>query len=324
MKTAHRLTDRLRNRIVGELHLGHLRPGARLPSIREIASEMDADHRAVADAYRRLEDEGLVELRGRTGAYVAMQERWGGELMEETARWLAAMLVEARKRRVTIPQLPEFVRRCTTNVSVRCACIESNEDSMAALCTELNEDFGVRSTSVFADGGLGNDVPPGRLPAPVREADLLITTSFHAQSVAEIANALGKPMVIASVATELVGVIERRLRVGRLTLIVVDPRFAERFRLVYGPKASRHDAIRVVLASDAQALARLDRLEPVLATRAARRVLPDLDVPLLVPRYPSISAESGRQIAEQLIRLNLEANQPTTPAASNGARESDL
>ena len=292
--------------------MGHLRPGDRLPSIREVSDDLDADHRAIAQAYRRLEGEGLVELRGRTGAYVAAQDRVGGELMEETARWLARVLMEGRKRRVMVPDLPEFVRRCTARVRPRSACLESTEDQMTVLCTELAEDFGFVSSPVFLDPSREHELTGDTLPAEAREADLLVTTRVHAEPVLKLANALRKPVVITSVAPELTSVIKRRLRDHPLTVIVADARYGERFRSFYRTDAARQKAIRVVLASDTSAIARLDRLNPVLVTRAARRVLPDLDLPLLLPRYPSISAESGREIAEHLIRLNLEAAETRT------------
>ena len=300
-------TDQLRSRIISELHMGHLRPGDRLPSIREVSDDLDVDHRAIAQAYRRLEGEGLVELRGRTGAYVAAQDRVGGELMEETAHWLARVLMEGRMRRIMVPDVPEFVRRCTARVHPRSACLESTEDQMTVLCTELAEDFGFQSSPVFLDPSRKDSITADTLPAEARDADLLVTTRVHAEPVVELAKVLSKPVVITTVAPELASVIKRRLRKHSLTVIVADTQYGERFRSEYTSDASRQTAIRVVLASDTSAIARLDRLDPVLVTRAARRLLPDLDLPLLLPRYPSISAESGREIANHLIRLNLEA-----------------
>lgn len=206
----------------------------------------------------------------------------GVELME-TARWLARVLVEGRKRRIMAPDLPEFVRRCIAWVRPRSACLESTEDQMTVLCTELVEDFDFQPSPMFLDPSGENKLTPDMLPAEAREVDL------------------------ATVAPELASVIRRRLRDHPLTVIVADARYGERFRSVYASDASRQEAIRVVLASDASAMARLGRLDPVLVTRSARRLLPDLDLPLLLPRYPSISAESGREITEHLIRINLEA-----------------
>jgi DNA-binding transcriptional regulator YhcF (GntR family) len=303
------LVERIRNRIVGEMHLGHLRGGERLPGVREMAGDLEADHRAVAAAYRALEAEGLVEVRGRAGAFVARQERLGGELLGETATWLADVLSEARRRRIGIPDFPEFVRTCTGRVRLRCACVESNRDSGEAICMELEEEFGLDPVMVPADAipALhGRRRPdPRSLPAPLREADLVVTTAFHAHSVQPVAEAVGKPFAMVTVHPEMAGIIERRLRAGRLTLIAADPRYATRFREVYHT-ATGADGLRVVGADDRMAIARLDRTEPVLATRAARRLLPDLDLPLLLPRYPSISPESTRELARIIIRLNLE------------------
>ncbi len=82
------LVTRLRMRVVRALHLGHLRTGDRLPGIREIQRETGLNDRIVARAYRALAVEGLVEVRGRSGVYVAEQDRLSAKLLPETARWL--------------------------------------------------------------------------------------------------------------------------------------------------------------------------------------------------------------------------------------------
>ena len=137
------LVTRLRDRILSELHLGRLHAGDPLPSIRELAGRIGVNQRAVAQVYRILEAEGLVEIRGRSGVYVAPQDRFGGELLAETARWIAETLTDARKRRVRVSDYPELVRRCTATVRLHCACIESNKDHLTSICTEASEDFGL-------------------------------------------------------------------------------------------------------------------------------------------------------------------------------------
>lgn len=295
-----RLVDQIRNRIVGEMHLGHLRPGDRIPPVRELSRELGVDHRAVGAAFRALEGEGLVEVRGRTGAFLARQERLGGELVEETASWLAGVLAEARRRRVGIPEFPEFVRSCTARVHLRCAFVESNADSSTAFCMELRDEFGLDAVSVDAAG-----VAADPFPREMVDADLLVTTAFHATAVRAAAESLGKPFALVTVHPEMAGIISRRVQASGLTVIVADAEYGERFRSVYA--GGRPERVRVVLADDRAAIARLDRSQPVLATRAVRLLLPDLDVPLLLPRYPSISPDSTRDLVELLIRLNMGA-----------------
>ena len=50
---------------------GALRPGARLPSIRQLADDLGLAGGTVARAYRELEADGIVATRGRHGTVVA-------------------------------------------------------------------------------------------------------------------------------------------------------------------------------------------------------------------------------------------------------------
>ncbi|HEU0054368.1 MAG TPA: winged helix-turn-helix domain-containing protein [Longimicrobium sp.] len=303
------LSDRLRDRILNALHLGLLRPGDRLPSIRTLWREMGVDHRVVAQAYRVLEAEGLVEVRGRSGVYLAPQDQFGGELLAETARWMAGVLVEGWKRRIAMAELPELIRRCTSSVKLRCACVESNLDQMTAYTAELTEHFGLEPEPIY--------ISPVPLPRPdrsvefhsvedqLREVDLVVSTSYHARLVRKAAENVGIPAVILTVNHEVVETIQRQLREGHLTVVAVEPTFGDRMRAMY--VEDEPEKIRVVLADDAEGLAALDPDEPVLLTRAARLKLGDQGgLPLLLPHSPTFSPHTARELLGVIIRLNLE------------------
>jgi len=304
------LSDRLRDRILNALHLGLLRPGDRLPSIRTLWREMGVDHRVVAQAYRTLEAEGLVEVRGRSGVYLAPQDQFGGELLAETARWLAGVLVEAWKRRLTIADVPELIRRCTQTRTLRCACVESNVDQMTAYTSELAEQFGLAPYPV--------SISPVPLPRPersvefhwvedeLRGCDLVVTTSYHARLVRKAAENVGIPAVVLTVNPEVVETIQKRLKEAPLTVVAIEESFGDRMRAMYADDTP--DRIRVVLAEDAQGLAALDGTEPVLLTRAARMALgPHATLPLVLPHAPTFSPHTARELLGVIIRLNLEA-----------------
>lgn len=310
MEADDALSDRLRDRILNALHLGMLRPGDRLPSIRTLWREMGVDHRVVAQAYRTLEAEGLVEVRGRSGVYLAPQDQFGGELLAETARWLAGVLVEAWKRRLTIADVPELIRRCTQTTTLRCACVESNEDQMTAYTAELAEQFGLDPYPVR--------ISPIPLPRPersvefhwvedeLRTCDLVVTTSYHARLVRKAAENVGIPSVVLTVNPDVVETIQKRLREGPLTVVAVEPSFGDRMRAMYADESP--ERVRVVLAGDHAALAALDEDDPVLLTRAARQELgPDADLPAVLPHSPTFSPHTARELLGVIIRLNLEA-----------------
>jgi DNA-binding transcriptional regulator YhcF (GntR family) len=308
------LTARLRDRIVSGLHLGQLHTGDRLTSIRELSEEMGINARTVAKAYRALEAEGLVEIRGRSGVYVAEQDRLDGKLLPETVHWMAGVLTEARKRRMKIPEYHEFVRQCTVAVRVRCACVESTRDAMKAYCTELDEDWGFDVDTVLLDPDAqqkGKLPDTGRvldsLVERLRGADLITTSSFLASVVREAAEALDKPMVMLTTHPDLRAAIRRHLDEGPLTVVAVDPEFGERMRMVYGEATGKAARIRVVLAEDADAVAKLDPEEPVLLTRATHEQLGDMNLSMVFPHSPMLSPECERELAEILIRINRDA-----------------
>jgi DNA-binding transcriptional regulator YhcF (GntR family) len=64
-------SDRLARAIEGRIHRGSIGPGARLPTVRALADQLDLAPNTVAKAYRRLEEDGLIEARGRRGTFVA-------------------------------------------------------------------------------------------------------------------------------------------------------------------------------------------------------------------------------------------------------------
>lgn len=61
----------LRERIAAEIAAGRLRPGDRLPPVRRLATDVGLAVNTVARAYRELEQDGLLEGRGRAGTFVA-------------------------------------------------------------------------------------------------------------------------------------------------------------------------------------------------------------------------------------------------------------
>lgn len=65
------LFDQLRTQIIGGIRDGRLSPGTRLPTVRELAADLNMAVNTVARAYRELESAGVVETRGRFGTFVA-------------------------------------------------------------------------------------------------------------------------------------------------------------------------------------------------------------------------------------------------------------
>ena len=297
----------LREQIATALHLGHIHVGDRLPSIRDISRRFGVTTYTAVHAYEGLAAEGLVEKRGRSGMYVAPQDRLAETLLGETANWLADVLSGACEHQIKIPHVPDLVRRWTAAVRLRAACVESDADTRAALCSEVTLQFGLSSRPVSPDdltptGGSG---ARQAFPGDLEDADLLITTAYHAPMVRACADALGKPVLVVGMNPDHAHAVEERLRAGSLTVVCVDPRFGDRVRSMRGGRYA--DRVRIVSADDREALASLDPAEPVLLSRAAHERLDGADLRPLVPLSPFLSPTCARSLVRTLVRFNVEA-----------------
>ena len=302
------LVDHLRGQIVAAVHMGHMREGDRLPSIREVSRRFGTTSHAAVHAYDLLAREHLVEKRGRSGMYVARQGSPEGALLGETAVWVAEVLAGAFEHQIKIPHVPELIRRWTGGVRLRCACVESDSETLENLCGETHLQFGLDSHPVRA-GEIAEFRPGARAHAAwyeqIEKSDVVVTTVYHAAAVRHWAESLGKPLVVATYNPEHTAAIERHLQRDSLTVVCTDASFGERVRALRGGRY--RDLIHIVLADDHEALGRLDPARPVLMTRTAHQRLGGVDLRLLVPLSPFLSAASARLLLETLVRLNIEA-----------------
>lgn len=65
--------EQVRRQIAEQAATGALTPGHRLPTVRRLAEDLGLAVNTVAKAYRELEQEGVVETRGRSGTFVAVR-----------------------------------------------------------------------------------------------------------------------------------------------------------------------------------------------------------------------------------------------------------
>ncbi|MGW4483567.1 GntR family transcriptional regulator [Amycolatopsis sp. NPDC004368] len=76
--------EQVRSSIAAQINDGTLAVGAKLPTVRALASDLGVAPNTVARAYRELEEAGLIETRGRAGSFV------GASGDESRSRALAA------------------------------------------------------------------------------------------------------------------------------------------------------------------------------------------------------------------------------------------
>lgn len=302
---ASEIADRLRDRILADLHAARLDPGDRLPSIRAVAREAGADHRTAARAYRTLEEEGLVEIRPRSGVFVAPQDHLGdGGMLVETADWLAGVAHGAWTRRIPLETMPDLLHRAI-GAPLRAALVESVGDTRALLAREMTEDFGLEVDPIPVSEAY-DALPPDeadRVREALEPADLAATTVFHAQAVQALARPLEVPVVVLRFSRRVVGEIRRRIEAARAAFVVaLDPATGRRL----GDQIDlAEDRIRVVPADDWDGTVP-EGFTAWCTISAAERLGEDAPPPLGLPGA-SLSSGSAETLCRMIVRANLAA-----------------
>jgi DNA-binding transcriptional regulator YhcF (GntR family) len=66
--------EQVRRQIAEGAASGSLKPGHKLPTVRQLAADLGLANNTVARAYRQLETDGVIETHGRKGTFVASRK----------------------------------------------------------------------------------------------------------------------------------------------------------------------------------------------------------------------------------------------------------
>ena len=282
------LESELRARIAGALYLGSLGAGDPLPGIRELARRTGLNHKVVRRVYRSMEAAGLVEVRDRSGIYVADSVPTAAP-REPMAAWAATVLVQATGFGVGAAALLTLLQQAVGARRLRCACVDDMEDDRFALCAEIEALFAMRT--------IPREIVAGAPAGDPGDADLVVTTPFHVDRVRR-ALAPGQPLLVARLHPRWRQTVEAHSGGKPLRLVCVEGAAGERLRRSLGPRLARR--LRVV------PLATLDPEDdtPGLATGAAWARMGWRGPPPQLARPEYLSPRSVRDLADALVALN--------------------
>jgi DNA-binding transcriptional regulator YhcF (GntR family) len=80
----------LRAQLIDQVRSGELKPGSRIPTVRALAEELGIAPNTVAKAYRQLEEDGILQTRGRNGSFISPQGGAAERKAQEAATEYAA------------------------------------------------------------------------------------------------------------------------------------------------------------------------------------------------------------------------------------------
>jgi DNA-binding transcriptional regulator YhcF (GntR family) len=106
--------EQLRAQIVSGVASGKLIAGTKIPTVRTMAADLGLAPNTVAKAYRELEQDGVLETRGRSGSFIADA---GDPSRTATQRAATDFVRLARRMGVSDAQAVDFVRSAQRELS---------------------------------------------------------------------------------------------------------------------------------------------------------------------------------------------------------------
>ncbi len=299
------ITVSLRNRVERALEMGALKSGDRLPSARELAREFEADPRVILAAYRTLAEEGLIDIRPRSGNYVSKRNVISRDADPPPTPLVVDILSQAITRGYSTKEFAGYLADASFGRRMRAVVIAGTSDQAEGIARELRDDFSVSAEIVSPDSVRQNGETP-----KLRGSDLIITTENFGVMVGGIARKLGKPMVVMSVRDNIISEEWAALMLRGVNVVAADRKFLTILR-AYLSSSPHSNAVKMFVAGEDS----LDSIEPGTATyitQAARIKLGKTRLPgTLVPPPRVLSEACVRSILNVIVSLRYDRKVPS-------------
>ncbi|CAN5732038.1 hypothetical protein BH23GEM10_BH23GEM10_16180 [soil metagenome] len=233
------IVDQLRDRIVTGTYFGNWQPGERLPSIRDIADAEDVDRKTAAAAYHRLEDEGLVEVKPRSGVFLRDGSTGTSHAMDPLEqmqrRWLKSACDGGRALGLDTGAVLGLFRAVAAVEMTPLPVVDEDEATTLMIARELR-------------ACLGLDARPIRRQHLARRefagAAMVVTTPYCATQVAGVIPDV--PVITATLSLDPLHGLMKRVANGIILILVPSPWIADRVTAALRQAAPNFDRTRIV------------------------------------------------------------------------------
>ncbi len=187
--------DQIKGQLLSAIYCGKINEGDRLPSIRELADDLEVNNKTIRRVYQQLGEEGLLEIVAGSGAF--LRKRKGGESFEHMRRraifrMLGDFTGKAQDLGLTTERLVALLEAYTSgrNLKPLKLAVVDDEEEAFIFASELETRLGASALPVSLEEAPG---PAGT--SQLKECDILLTTSWHLEDVTLLARELGKEVV---------------------------------------------------------------------------------------------------------------------------------
>lgn len=256
--------DVVRERLLTAMHLGKLRPGDRVLSVRRLSDMTGLNRKTVHRAYRTLEREGFLDVRPGSGTYVSEHSA------ERTGRGdqqLLSAVNHFRAEATTVGLDPDvfarFLMYCTSGAlrGLPVAVAECNGEQIGIIARELHESLGLAPRPLSL-----RDLAMGA-PSILSRVAGIVTTDCHVAEVSEHAARTRLPVYRLALDSDFPKMILHAARRESVVMVVRDAGFGPVFvRLLrhLGAAPAILDRLRIVEPTQLSQELRRSSVPPVV------------------------------------------------------------
>jgi GntR family transcriptional regulator len=221
-----------REQLLTALHLGTVRAGQRLPSIRQLAQRSGINLKTAFAIYQRLQEEGYIELRTGSGAYVTDMDRsdFDQAYCRSILQLIKSNLAAASHLKLDAHRYQACVERFINRspfAAAQVAVIECNDEQIHLFAHEISSRLNVRVLPVLLSQ-LEN--PDRRTARALAHSDYFVTTDYHFKQAQEIALRYQKKLLQVRLNAAFLSSLIEAARRGRVLMIVSNDDFFPAFR----------------------------------------------------------------------------------------------
>jgi len=217
-------TEKVREHLMTSLHLGRLRPGDRVASVRRLADITGLNRKTVHRAYGALVKEGFLDVRPGAGTFVA-QSPGAGRNQDALMRAVNFCRGEANALGLSPSAFADFIHGAMNGglQGLPVVVAECNHEQIEMIGREVRGGLGVNARAVLLEELVAN--PASALAG----AWGVVTTDCHRAEVESAARSVGVPVYRVALDPDFPQTILRWARTRGVVMAVGDDRFATVF-----------------------------------------------------------------------------------------------
>ncbi|MBI2820674.1 MAG: GntR family transcriptional regulator [Acidobacteria bacterium] len=188
------LYEQVKGQLLSGLYTGKLKPGDRLPSVREMAQHAGINLKSAQRIYQRLSHENYVDIHKASGVFVRERDQQTYDRMRRKAihKLIADTLEKARALGLSPEKVRQLIENFSAGKNLRriVLAVVDHEEEANIFSNEIRERLAPADVHVVVLGKPQNDIH-----LALEKCEYVLTTSWHLDAVQELAGRFGKPIL---------------------------------------------------------------------------------------------------------------------------------